>query len=67
MKLAGGTVIAQDKATSAVWGMPGSVVREGVAACTVPLGEMAQAVTSRVMPAAMTVREMRREVAYGLL
>ncbi len=34
----GGTVIAQDEATSAVWGMPGRVARGGLAAATLPLG-----------------------------
>ena len=38
---AGGTVIVQDEASSVVWGMPGAVAREGLAAATVPLGELA--------------------------
>lgn len=33
---AGGTVIAQDQASSAVWGMPGAVVREGIASLALP-------------------------------
>jgi two-component system chemotaxis response regulator CheB len=34
---AGGTVIAQDAASSAVWGMPRSVAREGLAHAVLPL------------------------------
>lgn len=37
---AGGRVIVQDQATSAVWGMPGAVVRAGLAAATVPLDDL---------------------------
>lgn len=37
---AGGRVLVQDRATSAVWGMPGAVVREGLAAATVPIEEL---------------------------
>jgi two-component system chemotaxis response regulator CheB len=33
----GGTVLAQDQATSAVWGMPGSVVQAGIAQRVLPL------------------------------
>ncbi len=61
VKRAGGTVLAQDEETSAVWGMPGKVVKEGVAACALPLGEMAQAILRRL------ARETRREMAYGVL
>lgn len=45
---AGGTVLAQDEATSAVWGMPGKVVREGLAAATVPLGALAEMLLRRL-------------------
>jgi two-component system chemotaxis response regulator CheB len=34
---AGGTVLAQDEATSVVWGMPGRVTQAGIAQATVPL------------------------------
>lgn len=33
----GGTVLAQDQATSAVWGMPGSVIQAGLAQRVLPL------------------------------
>jgi two-component system chemotaxis response regulator CheB len=36
----GATVIAQDEATSVVWGMPGAVVQAGLADAVVPLGEL---------------------------
>jgi two-component system chemotaxis response regulator CheY len=41
IKAAGGRVIAQDQATSAVYGMPRSVVEAGLADLVVPLPEMA--------------------------
>jgi two-component system chemotaxis response regulator CheB len=37
----GGRVLAQDQATSVVWGMPGAVARAGLAERVVPLGAMA--------------------------
>jgi two-component system chemotaxis response regulator CheB len=40
----GGSVIAQDEATSVVWGMPGFVARAGLAKEIVPLAEVAPAV-----------------------
>ncbi len=43
---AGGTVIAQDEATSVVWGMPGAVAMAGVCTRVVPLGLMAREVRS---------------------
>jgi two-component system chemotaxis response regulator CheB len=39
---AGGTVIAQDEATSVVWGMPGAVVEAGLATDVRPLDAVAQ-------------------------
>lgn len=38
---AGGTVIAQDEATSVVWGMPGAVARAGLCAAVLPLDQIA--------------------------
>jgi len=38
---AGGSVIAQDEATSVVWGMPGSAAAAGVCSAVLPLGEIA--------------------------
>ncbi|GAB3356147.1 protein-glutamate methylesterase/protein-glutamine glutaminase [Modestobacter lapidis] len=48
---AGGTVVAQDQATSVVWGMPGAVTQAGHADEVLPLGKVAEAIT-RLLPAA---------------
>jgi len=39
---AGGQIIAQDQATSLIWGMPGAVVRAGLAKKIMPLGDVYQ-------------------------
>lgn len=44
---AGGTVLAQDQATSVVWGMPRAVAVSGVAHRVLPLEELAEAVMER--------------------
>jgi two-component system chemotaxis response regulator CheB len=44
----GGRVIAQDEATSVVWGMPGSVAQAGLAEKIVPLPQVASEVIARV-------------------
>jgi two-component system, chemotaxis family, protein-glutamate methylesterase/glutaminase len=41
---AGGAVIAQDEATSVVWGMPGSVTNAGLCSSVLPLNRIAPAV-----------------------
>jgi two-component system chemotaxis response regulator CheB len=41
---AGGAVIAQDEATSVVWGMPGSVTNAGLCSSVLPLDRIAPAV-----------------------
>jgi two-component system chemotaxis response regulator CheB len=38
---AGGSVIAQDEATSVVWGMPGAAVNAGICAAILPLNQIA--------------------------
>jgi two-component system chemotaxis response regulator CheB len=43
----GGRVIAQDEATSVVWGMPGFVARAGLANSVLPLGEIAGEIVRR--------------------
>jgi two-component system, chemotaxis family, protein-glutamate methylesterase/glutaminase len=72
----GGVVLAQDEATSAVWGMPGRVSEEGIANATLPLWGIAAAVKQRVNagrparseagnnPASVMVSA--REAAHGL-
>jgi two-component system chemotaxis response regulator CheB len=37
---AGGTVVAQDEATSVVWGMPGAVATAGLCSAVLPLAEI---------------------------
>lgn len=44
----GGQVLAQDEASSIVWGMPGFVVRAGLAHKVLPLADMAAEITRRV-------------------
>jgi len=51
---AGGEVIAQDEATSVVWGMPGAVAAAGLAAELFPLPAVAGAITKRVDARAQT-------------
>jgi len=46
---AGGFVIAQDEATSVVYGMPQEAVRAGAADIVLPIGEVADAITRQVM------------------
>lgn len=73
----GGVVLAQDEATSAVWGMPGRVAESGIASAVLPLDAMAREVNQRVIAgrsgkmdassrAASSVAGMRREVAHGM-
>jgi two-component system chemotaxis response regulator CheB len=44
---AGGRVVAQDEATSVVWGMPGYVARAGLADAVVPLSDVASEIARR--------------------
>lgn len=44
----GGVVLAQDQATSVVWGMPGAVVAGGHASRVLPLSAVAQTLAARV-------------------
>ena len=37
----GGSVIAQDEATSVVWGMPGAAAHAGICAAVLPLNQIA--------------------------
>lgn len=47
----GGQVLAQDEASSVVWGMPGAVVHAGLAHRVLPLAEIAHEINRRVAPA----------------
>jgi two-component system chemotaxis response regulator CheB len=48
---AGGRVLAQDEATSVVWGMPGAVAHAGLAEKILPLGDLAPEL-NRLLPLA---------------
>jgi two-component system chemotaxis response regulator CheB len=70
----GGVVLAQDEATSAVWGMPGRVSEAGIASATLPLWGIAGALKQRVnagrplrAEAAAPTKVVQREINYGLL
>ncbi|WP_422367634.1 protein-glutamate methylesterase/protein-glutamine glutaminase [Pelagibius sp.] len=49
---AGGAVIAQDEATSVVWGMPGAVATSGLCSAVLPLKEIGPSVRKMVMRSA---------------
>jgi two-component system, chemotaxis family, protein-glutamate methylesterase/glutaminase len=59
---AGGTVLAQDQATSVVWGMPGAVAQAGFADEVLPLSRVAEAIT-RLLPNARPVAVNARAAA----
>jgi two-component system chemotaxis response regulator CheB len=71
----GGVVLAQDEASSAVWGMPGRVSEAGIASATLPLWGIAGALQQRVgegRPArseaiAGAASAPRREMIHGVL
>jgi two-component system, chemotaxis family, protein-glutamate methylesterase/glutaminase len=73
----GGVVLAQDEATSAVWGMPGRVSEAGIASATLPLWGIAGALKQRVsagrlarpeaVSCAVSATVPRREMTHGLL
>jgi two-component system chemotaxis response regulator CheB len=48
LKRAGGYAIAQDEASSTVWGMPRSIVEAGLADTVVPLGRIADTVAREI-------------------
>jgi two-component system chemotaxis response regulator CheB len=47
LRSAGAEIVAQDEATSVVWGMPGAVTHAGLAHAVLPLGEIANHLISR--------------------
>jgi two-component system, chemotaxis family, protein-glutamate methylesterase/glutaminase len=72
----GGTVLAQDEATSAVWGMPGRVSEAGIASATLPLWGIASVLKQTVNAGRLAKSEegrsvsataLRREILHGLL
>jgi two-component system chemotaxis response regulator CheB len=71
----GGVVLAQDEASSAVWGMPGRVAEAGIAAAVLPLDALAREINQRVnagrvrkaeTPPASSITTRRREMSHGL-
>jgi two-component system chemotaxis response regulator CheB len=48
LKAQGAYIIAQDEATSVVWGMPGAVAAAGVANCVLPLGSVVPEVLRQI-------------------
>jgi two-component system chemotaxis response regulator CheB len=55
----GGTILAQDQATSAVWGMPGAVVQAGLAQRVLPLSAMASEILRLVSRGQREAAELR--------
>lgn len=62
---AGGTVFAQDEATSVVWGMPGAVVAAGQADRVLPLEEMGSMLLAEL--ASVPGRQAGRASAQGAI
>jgi two-component system chemotaxis response regulator CheB len=52
----GGQILAQDEATSVVWGMPGFVARAGLADRVLPLGSVASAVVHLIQRTGAAVK-----------
>jgi two-component system chemotaxis response regulator CheB len=54
LREAGGQILAQDEATSVVWGMPGAVARAGLADRILPLSMIATEIVQRVRARKLT-------------
>jgi two-component system chemotaxis response regulator CheB len=65
LKEAGATVLAQDEATSVVWGMPGYVARAGLATRVLPIEEIASEILGRVAVGRPMSTIARRELGRG--
>ncbi len=69
---AGGLVLAQDEATSAVWGMPGRVVAAALTDAVLPIGKLGEALialaatTGLHAAATSQTQATRQEVRYGI-
>jgi two-component system chemotaxis response regulator CheB len=57
-----GSVLAQDQATSAVWGMPGAVTNAGLANSVLPLGSIAPEILRLAGRTCFEARELRESV-----
>jgi two-component system, chemotaxis family, protein-glutamate methylesterase/glutaminase len=62
----GGVVLAQDEASSAVWGMPAKVTEAGIASATLPLAEIAGALKQRVDAGRLTKMDTSRHAASAM-
>lgn len=62
---AGSRVLAQDEATSVVWGMPGYVVRSGVADAVLPIEAVGAEIVARVMSRQARAATGASEVAHA--
>jgi two-component system chemotaxis response regulator CheB len=60
---AGGTVLTQDAATSAVWGMPGRVFAAGISREPLPLHALAEELTLRVQAGRASISASARTLA----
>lgn len=60
IRSAGGSVLAQDEATSAVWGMPGRVVAAGLANAVLPVGRIAAALLERTLSRSVGLKDNTR-------
>jgi two-component system chemotaxis response regulator CheB len=58
----GGSVLAQDQPTSAVWGMPGAVTNAGLAHRVLPLGAIAPEILRLACRPHIEARELRESV-----
>jgi two-component system chemotaxis response regulator CheB len=58
----GGAVLAQDQATSAVWGMPGAVTNAGLAQKVLPLNAIVPEILRLVSRTHSEARELREAV-----
>jgi two-component system chemotaxis response regulator CheB len=47
LRTAGARIVAQDEATSVVWGMPGAVISAGLADTVVPLSQIGHRLVAR--------------------
>ncbi len=59
----GGSVLAQDQSSSAVWGMPGAVANAGLAHKVLPLNTIAAEIVRLASRAQTETRELRESVA----
>ncbi|MBB5338110.1 protein-glutamate methylesterase/protein-glutamine glutaminase [Tunturiibacter gelidoferens] len=63
----GGVVLAQDEASSAVWGMPAKVAEAGIASATLPLSEIADVLKQRVDVGRLTKMDIARHAASAMV